>query len=331
MAQDDLPILPSNFFNDPEQSGRWKWETDFKDVVEIGKGKVRAAVGAGWAGGGGVAVVAASCPTLPCRACPSGCSLIGADSLRPSGTAFCPLRALRPQDTVIYSAVCPRLGTSRRVAVKVYDKTKVQATKYRAIKREIAMMMYFMRKRCVDQGHGAEGQWWGMYVGSCSGGWVLAGGLGFNAKAWPAPAPSAPRHLCPCRLPSVVYYYGAFHDEAHLYIVMEYCGGGDLLEKLLRDKKAMNEKKVAIEVALPCLSILKTLHEMRIIHRWGAGRQGCLRQDGRAGMLMCRHACLPTMDLHARLPTSLLSCPRAAAGTSSWRTSSLMIPGASSW
>ncbi|PRW60302.1 kinase [Chlorella sorokiniana] len=154
---DDLPVLPSNFFSDPGLTGNWKWETDFKDVVEIGKGK----------------------------------------------------------DTVIYSATCPKLGAGRRVAVKVYDKTKVQATKYRAIKREIAMMMYFMRKR----------------------------------------------------LPSVVDYYGAFHDDARLYIVMEYCGGGDLLEKLLRDKKAMNEKKVAIEVAYPCLSILQTLHEMRIIHR----------------------------------------------------------------
>ncbi|PSC75138.1 exostosin-like glycosyltransferase [Micractinium conductrix] len=118
------------------------------------------------------------------------------------------------KDTLIYSAHCPKLG-GRRVAVKVYDKTKVQATKYRAIKREIAMMMFFQRKR----------------------------------------------------LPSVVEYYGAFHDEAHLFIVMEYCGGGDLLEKLLRDKKAMNERRVAQEVALPCLSILKTMHEMRIIHR----------------------------------------------------------------
>jgi len=78
----------------------------------------------------------------------------------------------------------------------------------------------------------------------------------------------------------VVEYYGAFHDDAHLYIVMEYCGGGDLLEKLLRDKKAMNEKKVALEVALPCLSILRTLHEMRIIHRWG----GLRAVKGQAGV-----------------------------------------------
>ena len=50
------------------------------------------------------------------------------------------------RDTVIYSAACPKLG-NKRVAVKMYDKHKVQPTKYRAIKREIAMMMYFTNKR----------------------------------------------------------------------------------------------------------------------------------------------------------------------------------------
>lgn len=47
----------------------------------------------------------------------------------------------------------------------------------------------------------------------------------------------------------------------------------------------MNERRVAQEVALPCLSILKTMHEMRIIHRWALGRWlGC------AGR--CRSTCL---------------------------------------
>jgi hypothetical protein len=35
----------------------------------------------------------------------------------------------------------------------------------------------------------------------------------------------------------------------------------------------MNEKKVAIEVAIPMLSILKQLHAMKIIHR--LAQQGC--------------------------------------------------------
>eukprot|EP00887_Chlorella_sp_A99_P003163 scaffold9.g3163.t1 len=130
------------------------------------------------------------------------------------------------KDTVIYSAICPRLG-NRKVALKQYDKTKVQPTKYRAIKREIAMMLFFARKQ----------------------------------------------------LPSVVDFYAAFHDDTAIYIVMEYCSGGecDLLEKLLRDKKAMNEKRVALEIALPCLSILQQLHEMRIIHR----RVALSRAEGR--------------------------------------------------
>lgn len=260
MAQDDLPVLPSNFFNDPQQSGQWKWETDFKDVVEIGKGKVRGAGGGGLRG-------RHSWPSYNVwrRAAGPPPALLGAGQCVSSVLSLHSNVMIRLQDTVIYSAVCPKLGTSKRVAVKVYDKTKVQATKYRAIKREIAMMMYFMRKRCVGVG-GACGRrstgWLGVAVGASR---LKAPP---QARAHPHWHPTTPATPPPRRLPSVVDYYCAFHDQGHLYIVMEYCGGGDLLEKLLRDKKAMNEKKVAIEVAYPCLSILQTLHEMRIIHRW---------------------------------------------------------------
>lgn len=85
------------------------------------------------------------------------------------------------QDTLIYSALCPKLG-GRRVAVKVYDKKKVQATKYRAIKREIAMMMFFMRKRCGEAGwRAAAGQ--PMGVGQGWAGWDLRQ-LGAGCQAW---------------------------------------------------------------------------------------------------------------------------------------------------
>lgn len=47
---------------------------------------------------------------------------------------------------MIYSASCPRLA-DRLVAVKVYDRQKIAATKLRAIKREIAMMMFFQRQK----------------------------------------------------------------------------------------------------------------------------------------------------------------------------------------
>ncbi|RMZ52998.1 hypothetical protein APUTEX25_001117, partial [Auxenochlorella protothecoides] len=50
------------------------------------------------------------------------------------------------KDTVIYSAVCLPLG-NKIVAVKIYDKSRLASTKVRAIKREVAMMLYFMRHR----------------------------------------------------------------------------------------------------------------------------------------------------------------------------------------
>uniref|UniRef100_A0A1D2ACQ6 Protein kinase domain-containing protein n=1 Tax=Auxenochlorella protothecoides TaxID=3075 RepID=A0A1D2ACQ6_AUXPR len=118
------------------------------------------------------------------------------------------------KDTVIYSAVCLPLG-NKIVAVKIYDKSRLASTKVRAIKREVAMMLYFMRHR----------------------------------------------------YPNVVELYGAFEDESRYFIVMEYCSGGDLLEKLLREKKAISERRVATMVAIPCLVTLRCLHAASIIHR----------------------------------------------------------------
>lgn len=48
---------------------------------------------------------------------------------------------------------------------------------------------------------------------------------------------------------------------------MEYCSGGDLLEKLLRDKRPMSERRAAVHVARPLLMTLSHLHSLKIIHR----------------------------------------------------------------
>lgn len=65
----------------------------------------------------------------------------------------------------------------------------------------------------------------------------------------------------------MVQYYAAFQDDNYYYIVMEYCSGGDLLENLLRDKKAMSERRAAAEVMHPLLTTLSRLHALKIIHR----------------------------------------------------------------
>lgn len=68
-------------------------------------------------------------------------------------------------------------------------------------------------------------------------------------------------------MPNVVDFYGAFQDDRYFYIIMEYCPGGDLLEHLLRDRKAMSERRAALEVARPLLTTLASLHTLNIIHR----------------------------------------------------------------
>lgn len=53
---------------------------------------------------------------------------------------------------------------------------------------------------------------------------------------------------CILRVPNCCYYIGAFQDSKQIYIVMEHCSGGDLLEQLLKEGRAMTEKRVVREV-----------------------------------------------------------------------------------
>lgn len=46
----------------------------------------------------------------------------------------------------------------------------------------------------------------------------------------------------------MVGFFGAFQDSKSMYIVMECCESGDLLEKLLSEGRAMAEKRVVNEV-----------------------------------------------------------------------------------
>lgn len=52
-----------------------------------------------------------------------------------------------------------------------------------------------------------------------------------------------------------------------MWLVMELGEGGDLLEKLLAEGRAMGEAHVCQNIALPLLTTLKAVHELHIIHR----------------------------------------------------------------
>jgi hypothetical protein len=49
-------------------------------------------------------------------------------------------------------------------------------------------------------------------------------------------------------VPHCCQYIGAFQDSKQIYIVMEHAPGGDLLEQLLKEGRAMTEKRVVREV-----------------------------------------------------------------------------------
>ena len=69
------------------------------------------------------------------------------------------------------------------------------------------------------------------------------------------------------RVPLITQFYGAFQDAYQIFLVMEYCAGGDLLDRLLEEGRAMSERRVVLEVAVPLLKTLQHLHSYSIIHR----------------------------------------------------------------
>lgn len=79
--------------------------------------------------------------------------------------------------------------------------------------------------------------------------------------------PPATPLAAPCSVPNTVEFYACFQDENYIYLVMELCGKGDLLEQLLKEGRAMTEKRAVNEVTVPLLVSLAWMHEYDLIHR----------------------------------------------------------------
>jgi hypothetical protein len=47
------------------------------------------------------------------------------------------------------------------------------------------------------------------------------------------------------RHPNILRLYGYFHDDEHVYMVLEYASNGDLYQ-LLREKKRLSERQTAL-------------------------------------------------------------------------------------
>lgn len=66
--------------------------------------------------------------------------------------------------------------------------------------------------------------------------------------------------------PNVCKYYETYEDHRYLYLVMEYCEGGELFEYLANKKNGFKEARAA-EIIEKLLLAINHCHENEISHR----------------------------------------------------------------
>lgn len=67
--------------------------------------------------------------------------------------------------------------------------------------------------------------------------------------------------------PYVAQLYATFEDPNCIYIIMEYCEGGDLFKTMLMHGGLLDEQWVCIEIITPLLRILEKMHSLKLMHR----------------------------------------------------------------
>jgi serine/threonine protein kinase len=68
------------------------------------------------------------------------------------------------------------------------------------------------------------------------------------------------------RHPNIRRLYGYFRDSSYLYLILEYCFGGDLYTELLSQKGQKFDEKRSARVILELTDALRHLHTMQILH-----------------------------------------------------------------
>lgn len=68
-------------------------------------------------------------------------------------------------------------------------------------------------------------------------------------------------------IPNVVQFYGGFQDTERIFLIMELCEGGDLLEVLMARKVPFSERRAIQKIAVPLLTSVACIHSLNIIHR----------------------------------------------------------------
>ncbi|XP_060089203.1 serine/threonine-protein kinase Nek3-like [Heteronotia binoei] len=87
--------------------------------------------------------------------------------------------------------------------------------------------------------------------------------------------------LAKMKHPNIVTYKESFEVDGHLYIVMEYCDDGDLLQKIKQQKgKLFPEDMILNWFAQICLGV-KYIHDRHVLHRDIKSKNMLLTQNGK--------------------------------------------------
>ncbi|KAF6084580.1 NIMA related kinase 3 [Phyllostomus discolor] len=87
--------------------------------------------------------------------------------------------------------------------------------------------------------------------------------------------------LAKMKHPNVVAFEESFEAEGHLYIVMEYCDGGDLLQKIKHQKgRLFPEDTILNWFTQMCLGV-NHIHKKRVLHRDIKSKNIFLTQNGK--------------------------------------------------
>ncbi|NWR73549.1 NEK3 kinase, partial [Centropus unirufus] len=87
--------------------------------------------------------------------------------------------------------------------------------------------------------------------------------------------------LAKMKHPNIVAYEESFEANGHLYIVMEYCNDGDLMQKIKQQRgKLFPEETILHWFVQMCLAV-KHIHDKRVLHRDIKSKNVFLTQNGK--------------------------------------------------
>ena len=80
--------------------------------------------------------------------------------------------------------------------------------------------------------------------------------------------------------PNVVSMHDAFEDKENIYIVLDYCPGGDLFGKVVDEKLYFRKDELAKSAFLQILDVVEACHRRRVYHRDLKPENILVSQDG---------------------------------------------------